>query len=515
MAQRYLYVVVFVAGAAVLAIEILGTRILGPFYGVSLFLWSALITVTLVALSIGYAVGGRWADRGAAMSRLYCLLALAGLWTLLIPWIKSPILAVAEPFGLRFAVLVAAFILFAPSLTLLGMVSPYAIRVRAASLQVVGTTAGDLYAISTVGSVVAALLTGFFLIPNVGVVRLTLLIGGLLIATGLFGFALALKSGTGRWAAFGTLFLTAVAFSQMPSGGDDAAPELLAIEQSPYAEIRVLDSRNRKSRFLLIDGGAHTIVDLASWTSRYPYVTLMGLARCVVKQPGRLLLIGIGGGSVIKDFAWEGWRVDAVEIDPVVVRMAQQYFGLQASEARVSVMDGRQFLITYADTYDVIALDAFGSSSIPFHLVTDESFGLVASRLNPGGVVAINIESAGWHTPVIRAVAATLKRHFDYVMAMPDEDDPGELGNVVILASDSDLEAWSRAGRHAGVSEGCEINTNRYANRGWKRRFLPDTRGVAVLTDDLNPVDVWSEEINLVSRMDLHRYFEEQGLVSY
>ena len=183
MAQRYLYLVVLVAGAAVLAIEILGTRILGPFYGVSLFLWSALITVTLVALSAGYAVGGRWADRGATLPRLYVLLAAAGLWTLLIPWLRDPILIVTEPFGLRFAVLAAAFILFAVPLTLLGMVSPYAIQVRASSLHRVGTTAGDLYAVSTVGSVVAALLTGFVLIPNVGVVRLTLLTGGLLIAT--------------------------------------------------------------------------------------------------------------------------------------------------------------------------------------------------------------------------------------------------------------------------------------------------------------------------------------------
>ena len=183
MSKWYLYIAVFVGGAAVLAIEILGTRILGPFYGVSLFLWSALISVTLIALSVGYAVGGRWADRGATFSRLYWLLAGAGIWTLLIPWLRAPVLFIAEPFGLRFAVLVAAFILFVPPLTLLGMVSPYAIRVRASSLNVVGRTAGDLYAVSTVGSVVAALLTGFVLIPNVGVTRLTYLIGGMLVLT--------------------------------------------------------------------------------------------------------------------------------------------------------------------------------------------------------------------------------------------------------------------------------------------------------------------------------------------
>ena len=125
-----LYVVVFISGAAVLAIEILGTRILGPFYGVSLYLWSALISVTLLALSVGYALGGWWADRGASKINLYYIVGGAGVWTLTIPWIRGAVLAVAEPLGLRFAVLVAAFALFFAPLMLLGMVSPYAIKLK-------------------------------------------------------------------------------------------------------------------------------------------------------------------------------------------------------------------------------------------------------------------------------------------------------------------------------------------------------------------------------------------------
>ena len=103
MQNLYLYVIVFVSGAAVLAIELLGTRVLGPFYGVSLFLWSALITVTLVALSVGYAVGGRWADRGPRFTRLCYPIAGAGLWLLLLPWLRIPVLQATEPIGLRFA----------------------------------------------------------------------------------------------------------------------------------------------------------------------------------------------------------------------------------------------------------------------------------------------------------------------------------------------------------------------------------------------------------------------------
>src|SRR5712692_9929871 len=104
MKNIYLYFVVFIGGVAVLALEILGTRILGPFYGVSLFLWSALITVTLAALSLGYAVGGYWADKNASMARLCVPIACAGVWMMVIPWIKHPFLWLAEPLGLRIAV---------------------------------------------------------------------------------------------------------------------------------------------------------------------------------------------------------------------------------------------------------------------------------------------------------------------------------------------------------------------------------------------------------------------------
>ena len=140
-ANWYIYFAVIISGASVLAIEILGTRIIGPFYGVSLFLWSALISVTLAALSLGYALGGQLADKGPRLSRFCALLAAAGVWIVLIPWIKHPALVLAEPLGLRFAVLFAAFVLFFPPLTLLGMVGPYAIRMKSTTIDEVGRPA--------------------------------------------------------------------------------------------------------------------------------------------------------------------------------------------------------------------------------------------------------------------------------------------------------------------------------------------------------------------------------------
>jgi spermidine synthase len=366
---------------------------------------------------------------------------------------------------------------------------------------------------------VAALLTGFVLIPNVGVVRLTLLTGGLLVATALLGLALHLRSGAQRAAAMVALPLAAIAAWHLPTGGGGGGGDvagLIALAQSPYAEIRVLDTPDGRRRLLVIDGGTHTIVDPGTWESRFPYVAVMGLARCISAEPGRMLLIGLGGGSLVKDFAADGWEVDAVEIDPVVVEMAKAHFGLTDAEGSIQVADGRQFLIAHTGRYDVIAMDAFGSSSIPFHLVTQEVFGLVASRLSPQGLLAINLESHGWDGPVVKAIAASLKPHFREVLALPAQPARDQLGNVVLLASNTPLALRpDTAGRRRGGFDCEDFYWNASANLGWNQRFAPDTAGVPPLTDDLNPVDVWSEHTNFVARRDLHRYFGEQGLRSY
>ena len=498
MKSLYLLVVVFVAGAAVLAVELLGTRILGPFYGVSLFLWSALITVTLVALSVGYAIGGRFADRGPTFFRLCVLVACAGAWLLLVPWLRDPVLRITEPIGLRFAVLAAAFLLFTPPLTLLGMVSPYAIRLRAPSLGEVGRTAGDLYAISTIGGVIAALLTGFFLIPSVGVRGLTVLVGLTLLATALVGLVAVRRV----VASVGVGFVVVAGGIGLLTQQQTVDPErgLLALEQSPYAELRVLDQDGM--RYLLIDGGVHSAVNSRTYASSFPYVHVLDLARRQFAIPGDMLLIGLGGGSVVKEFASRGWRIDAVEIDRVVTELAYRNFGLKSSEAEVFHTDGRHFLATTAKSYDLIVVDAFGSSSLPFHLVTRESFALMATHLKPGGVLALNVESVGWRDQVVRSLAATLGREFSHVLALPIAEPPNTLGNLVLLASDRELEL-----REELPPTRDRFSTTYIKNHAWDNRFEPDLSDAPVLTDDLNPIDIWSERINLVARKDLHETF--------
>lgn len=502
MKNGFIYVVVSVSGASVLALEILGTRILGPFYGVSLFLWSALITVTLAALALGYTIGGRWADAGPRLSRLCVLLILAGLWTVAIPWLKRPLLVVAEPLGLRAAVLVAASVLFFPPLALLGMVGPYAIRLKAAGLDVVGRTAGNIYAVSTMASVAAALLVGFVLIPSIGVLRLTVAVGVLLVGTGLFGLV-----GRGSRPSAVLIPLLAAgavaALALVGSSTPNRAAGVLAVEQSAYGEIRVVE--NNGARYLLIDGGIHTMIDAATGESLMPYVDVLDIVKHFYRTPGRMVLVGLGGGSVVKRYADDGWEVDAVEIDPVVTRMAYRHFGLEEDEAIVHVMDGRRFLRATQMTFDLIIMDAFGSSSIPFHLVTRESFALIDSRLSPEGILAMNIEATGWHDILVRSLAATMGQVFEYVWVLPMAEPPNTLDNLILLASHRSLD----------LEDDLPVPMDRFSSEyhrahAWDNRFQVEPGDGDILTDDHNPVDIWTERVNVTARRELHEHFADR-----
>jgi len=500
MSKILLYSAVVVSGAAVLIIEILGARLLGPYFGVSLTVWSALIGVTLAALSCGYALGGRWADADPAPTRFAALFLTGGALTLLLPLIQRPVITLVAGLGLRAGSLAGAMVLMFPPLLVLGMVTPFAVRLNTARLDQVGRAAGNLFAVSTLASVFAAVATGFWLIPILGVRRLLVATGAMLLGMGL---ALVVRTRTKSLALLAVPAFVALGLAGASRPQPAPQQGLLAVTPSPYGEIRVLDHKGM--RFMLIDGSSHTMVDPTTFASDFPYVNVLQIGREFLPQPGRMLLVGLGGGSVAKSYAKAGWRVDAVEIDPVVARYAVRWFGLKADEATVYLANGRRFLEEQdPGTYDLIVMDAFGGSSIPFHLVTREVFDLVRSRLKPEGLFAMNAEAVGWHHPLIESLAATLQSVFPHVQVLPMVEPPDKLGNLVLLAADRTLEL----GRELG-QPGSRWSGQYDLVHAWANRFGPTPGRGRVLTDDHNSVDVWSDAINLVARKDLHKYFAD------
>jgi len=491
MSRATLFGVVSISGACVLVLEILGTRVLGPFYGVSLFLWSALIGVTLAALATGYAWGGRWAMRSPSGGRLAALLALAGVWVLLAPWLRGPVVHVALGLGLRAAVLVSATLLFFPPLALLGAVTPYSIKLATRNVEEVSRVSGDLFAFSTLASVVAAVATGFVLIPALGVNRLLEI-----VAVALF-VAAALARGLGPR----TLAMLALGGALAAGTGLRAerhAPGVLEVRESAYGELRVLEAGGM--RYLLIDGSAHTVFNAETGVPRQPYVYAAELAADLGPPRGRLLLVGLGGGGAAELFARRGWNVDAVELDPMVPPLATRYFGLKPSHAHVIVGEGRRFLKSGHDRYDVILLDAFGSASVPFHLLTREAFAEARARLATDGILVLNLETVGWHDPLASALTATLQTQFANVVALPTAEPPDRIGNVVLMASDRplDLDPELLGDPVATLTDDDEHFRVVTRHHAWENRFVP--RNGRVLTDDWNPADLRAEEINLAAR---------------
>ena len=497
--RYYLIATTVLCGALVMVVEVLGSRVLGPFFGVSLFVWTSLITVTLVALAAGYAIGGRWSDRRDSPDALYLILIVAGALVLLVPWLKPLVIKAALPLGLRWGALASALVLFGPSLFLLGCVSPYVIKLAAREMQHLGKTVGAYYAASTAGSVVGTIVTGFFLIPTLGVDRIFWLAGGLLLALGIVYFALW----RGKWFALAAFLpLLALPPTSLPQatmpGGTRAS--VIYNRDSFYGNLKVVDYEKDAvhTRKLVIDGLVQGGVDMANGLPVYEYPYLLQALPVAMHAEGRrCLVIGLGAGVVPRWYQARGIATDVVDIDPDVVALARKYFRFDDS-TRVFVEDARAFLARGGERYDYLILDVFNGDTTPGHLLSLEAMRLAKARLSEKGVVAINlIGSLGEHADMTHSMINTLRAVFAnvllYPLFPPDEGDAA--GNMVLIAYDGaprspDAGELQRLAIHP-MAEGL-------ARPALVRPLaLPAHLPAAILTDDYNPLDVrdlWIKE---------------------
>ena len=189
-----------------------------------------------------------------------------------------------------------------------------------------------------------------------------------------------------------------------------------------------------------------------------------------------------------------------------MTRLAHEYFGLGPNEARIMHADGRRFLVDHDDIYDLVIMDAFGSSAVPFHLVTVEAFSLIKSRLASDGLLAMNVEAVGWDDILVRSLAVTVGRCFAHVKVLPVIEPPSALGNVILLASDRPLELLEELPM---PEDSWTADYNRV--HAWDNSFEVAADRGRVLTDDHKPVAIWSNRINLAARDHLHQYFGKDG----
>jgi spermidine synthase len=372
-------------------VEILGAKMLSPYVGLSHFVWTAQIAVTLVALACGYYVGGRVADKSQQISFLYwAILGAAGYMALSV-LICAPVAYWCLDFNLAIGSLLASTILFFVPLALLAMTCPFLVRVMTSMLSGVGSNVGRLISISTIGSFVGTMLIGYVMIPylpnSVTMFFTALLL--MLICAVHFGFF--------RRAQAGPLILI---FLLTLSSGFALRANLAirpqhAVElfrgNSNFGRLEVLDLEDGSKRYYLNDFLIQNTYDplRKQSISQFTYM-LSGLARAYTTNIYDVLCIGLGMGIVPMDFAASGASVDVVEINPAVIPVAARFFGLDTNRIHVTIDDGRHFLNRCGKKYDAVVLDAFLGDSSPSHLLTREAFSAMKRALRPGGVLSIN-----------------------------------------------------------------------------------------------------------------------------
>jgi spermidine synthase len=462
----------FVSGACSLLVEIAGVRVLAPYIGATIYSWAAGISLVLASLSFGYYLGGVLADRYDSKGHLSLILLAAGLMTLLIPLMGALLLPITLALDLLPASLLGAIILV-PSSCFYGMVSPFAIKLTSRSGSE-GKGAGRVFSLSTIGSILGALGTGFVLIPNVALTHIFILAALLML------FSSILVSGFRKGAIIDVLSFAIVAFLVsdapiLPSFGE----KTIFSGDSAYYHIQVVESEwgGSPARILYLDN-APSSAERADGSPALSYALASRLAYSIVPEPRNALVIGTAAGTEVEDLKrlYPSLHVTGVDIDPVAVDLGRRYFSLNDdNRTTIAIDDARRFLLRTNDTYDLVLLDTFRGLSVPYHLTTQEYLFTLKGRLEPGGVVVTNIISSleGNGSTLFRSLFSTFSSAFENVIVIPVGGDPARRQNIVLIASDRDLTNFTL--EHEG----------RIYSKG-----VPET---PPLTDELNPAELFAQ----------------------
>jgi len=444
-----LIVLVFVAGACSLAVELSASRLLAPYFGTSLFVWANLIGLILLYLTIGYYVGGRLADRFPRPGVLYLLTTVAAFLIGVIPFISRPILNwsltsfATYSISVFYGSLVAVIFLFAIPMILLGCVSPFAIRLRIEQVGRSGHTAGQLYAISTAGSILGTFLPVLWLIPTIGT-RYTFFVFAvsllLVSMVGLITTQLSMPRLPDTRKRLDKSLLSILLLIPMgaavlsvngpikPPSGSDGGGVLVAERESAYNYIQVVRV-GEQMQLVLNEGLAiHSIYDPNQILTQGPWDYFM-VAPYFNKPPftqnqvHRACIIGLGAGTIPRELtaAYGPIPIDGVEIDGIIVDLGRQYFHMNEPNLNVIVQDGRYFLRTTSHKYDIIGIDAYQQPYVPFQLTTLEFFQEVRAHLTPTGVTVINAGRTSKDFRLVEALAQTMHGVFSNVYIIDTE----------------------------------------------------------------------------------------------
>jgi len=467
---------VLASGIISMGLEIVAGRVLAPQFGSSIYTWGSIIGVSMLALSLGYHYGGKKSsqinsrdlDRFLVYTSIY-IIGLIYLGDAILSWTAG--LPVAQ----RYASIMPVSILFGPPTYFLGYISPYAVQLS--SKEVKGEASGHFYAVGTAGSILGAFGTTFILIPYLGVNQIYMLFAGLAFLPVLYEIS------DKRFLVAGLIVIAAGLIS---STGPLTSGDVVYSDSTPYQDLKITDNGN--IRTLYLDDQPQSAMYLDD-TQGYPwdYPGYFHIPLLMQDDVDKALFIGGGGFVIPQKFAEKNITVHAVEIDPGVITAAEKHFNLSESEnLKVYNSDGRQFLQESNHTYDVIYIDAYRKSKVPFHLTTEEFMELTYQKTDENGIVVSNVISAasGSGSKFARSQYKTMDSVYESVYYFPTAHKLSQVQNVEIIASKEAMMAEDQL---------LERNSN-YPDYNLSAQIqnlgeAPETEDVPILRDDYAPVN--------------------------
>lgn len=500
LSTRKLYLIVFLTGAIVMILELIGSRILAPTLGTSTFVWASIIGVIMGAMSAGYYYGGKLADKNPNPKTFSSFMFFSGVFVFLIIIFKNQVLDLSPYFGVKLGSVFASTFLFAMPSFLLGMVSPYAVRLDMERVESSGRTVGNLYAVSTFGSIVGTFAAGFYLIPNFGSSNILYALALALFAVAMYAYRGGKKQAAeivGAIVVLGAFSLTAQAMS---SG------KFVYETDSAYNHIRVFETEKegRPIRVMSVENFFDSGMYLDSDELVFEYTKYYALDEAFGGKIGRAAMFGGAAYSVPKDFLrrnTEG-KMDVVEIDPETTEVARKYFNLK-EDPRLNIIhdDARIFLNAavkdQTGKYDAIYNDAFSSAcAIPAHLTTTEALQEAYDLLDEDGVYIVNTIASleGEKSTFFRAEYKTISQVFPGVYVFhtrADNYSREETQNIMIVGTKrkQDInEIIANYQARGGKAEVMALLSNY-----WQQEIKTDD--VEVLTDDFSPVSYYAAAV--------------------
>lgn len=437
-----------------LAVELSASRLIGNIYGSSNLVWASVIGLILIYLTLGYWLGGKLADKNPNYHTFYQILMWGSFTVGLVPLISRPLLRVtANAFdklqlGLLAGSFITILILFIVPVTLIGMVSPFALKLSIKSTNTTGKIAGRLSALSTLGSFIGTFLPVLVLIPLIGTYRTFLFFSSLLMLIAALGYWIFV--GAKEWLRYSWMPIILIILWIFGAQGADKATENMIYEtESSYNYIQVVELDSYRYLRLNEGQGMHSVYHPTELNYHGPWSQVLiapffNAPFHSLTSVENMAIVGLAAGTTARQasYVYDNIQIDGFEIDPKIVEVGKNLFDMNQPNLSVYIQDGRWGLSHSNKLYDVISVDAYRPPYIPWHMTTVEFFKIVFDHLTNAGVLVINIGRSPLDRTLVNDLGTTISQIFPtiFVMDIPDSyntilfatKQPGSWENFVI-----------------------------------------------------------------------------------